>query len=297
MEAEGSADREESVTSQPAPRSRGRTGLIDDGQFPLNAALQRQFGAALRSAARPASYIGMFREILLTSAHAATYPFGLVPPPPFREEPPDPSIPRRPVLLVHGWVHNRTAFLMMQHALRRAGLGPVSAFEYPSFSGDLDQIARQLASRVERLVGNAPQDTCVLIGHSVGGLVARQYVQELGGDRLVDTVVTLGTPHRGTYTAYWGVGSILEQCRPDSDYLRRLDRTARPSRTRWIAYYSDLDLMITPAVSAKLLHPALGATNVRVRDIGHLSLLLSRWVLADLIGRLEEPTQARIKGA
>jgi triacylglycerol lipase len=272
-------------------------GSTDDGHAPVSLALQRQFGAAVRSALRPASYIGLFREMLLTSVHAATYPLGLLPPPPVGQESPDPSIPRRPVLLVHGWVHNRTAFLLMQHALRRAGLGPVHTFEYPSFSGDLDQIARRLAPVVERLVGNAPQDTCVLIGHSVGGLVARQYVQEFGGDRLVDTVVTLGTPHRGTYTAYCGLGPVLEQCRPDSEYLRRLDSTARPGRTRWISYYSDLDLMITPVVSAKLLHPALRATNVRARDIGHLSLLLSRWVLADLIGRLEEPAQARIKGA
>jgi hypothetical protein len=88
------------------------------------------------------------------------------------------------------------------------------------------------------------------------------------------------------------VGRILEQCRPDSEYLRRLDRSARPGLARWIAYYSDLDFMITPAVSAKLLHPALRATNVRVRDIGHLSLLLSRSVLTDLVHRLEQPVAA-----
>jgi hypothetical protein len=45
-------------------------------------------------------------------------------------------------------------------------------------------------------------------------------------------------------------------------------------------------------VSAKLLHPALRATNVRVRDIGHLSLLLSRSVLTDLVHRLEQPVAA-----
>lgn len=243
----------------------------------------------MRSAMRPASYLGFYREMLLTSVHAATYPLGLLPPPPFSHEPLDPSIPRRPVLLLHGLVHNRSAFLLMQRGLRRAGLGPLHTFEYPSFSGDLDEIAQQLAPVVERLVGNARQDSCVLIGHSVGGLVARQYVQELDGDQLVDTVVTLGTPHRGTYSAYCGLGRILEQCRPDSDYLRRLEGSARPGLARWISYYSDLDFMITPAVSAKLSHPALGATNVRVRDIGHLSLLLSRSVLTDLITRLEEP--------
>ena len=264
----------------------------DHGQAPMSVILQRQVRAAMRSALRPSSYIGLFREMLLASVHATAYPFGLLPPPPFSHEPLDVSVPPRPVLLVHGWVHNRTAFLLMQRGLRRAGLGPLHTFEYPSFSGDLNEIAHQLAPVVERLVGKARQSSCVLIGHSMGGLIARQYVQELGGDQLVDTVVTLGTPHRGTYTAYLGVGRTLEQCRPGSDYLRRLDESARPGLTRWVSYYSDLDLMVTPAVSAKLLHPALQATNVRVRDIGHLSLLLSRSILTDLIDRLGEPIAA-----
>jgi len=258
----------------------------------LTGAVRRQTGAAVHSLFRPASYLGVVREVLLTSVHATTYPLGLLPPLPFRHEPSGPSLPRRPVVLVHGWVHNRSAFLLMQRVMRRAGLGPVHPFEYPSVTSDLDQIARHLVPVVEKVVDDARADSCVLVGHSMGGLVARQYVQELGGDRLVDTVVTMGTPHRGTYAAWCGIGRAAEQCRPGSAYLAQLERTARPGLARWISYYSDLDFMITPAVSAKLLTPALDATNVRIRDIGHLSLLLSRSVLADLLTRLEEPAAA-----
>ncbi len=246
-------------------------------------------GAALRSALRPASYSGLVRELLLTSVHASAYPLGLLPSRPRAPDAPHHPVARRPVVLVHGWVHNRSAFLLMQRALRLAGLGPLHTFDYPSITGDLNQVASELGDVVERVVGHAAEDTCVLIGHSMGGLVARQYVQQLGGHDLVDTVVTLGTPHRGTYTAWFGLGRASQQCRPGSTYLEQLERTARPGLARWIAYYSDLDLMIAPAVSAKLTHPALDATNVRVRDIGHLSLLLSRSVLGDLVARLEEP--------
>ena len=248
--------------------------------------------AALRSAMRPASYLGLVREMLLTSVHLTTYPLGLLPPTPFTRDPVHPHVRRRPVILIHGWVHNRSAFVLMQRALRRAGLGPLHTFEYPSITSDLNDVAHRLAPVVEEIVTHAGAGSCVLIGHSMGGLVARQYVQGLGGDQVVDTVVTMGTPHRGTYTAWLGYGRAVEQCRPGSDYLRRLEETARPGLARWIAYYSDLDFMVTPAVSAKLTHPALGAANVRVRDIGHLSLLLSRSVLADLLTRLEEPTSA-----
>lgn len=248
--------------------------------------------AALRSALRPTSYVGLMREMMLTSVHAVTYPLGLLPPMPFTHQPVHPHVRHRPVILVHGWVHNRSAFVLMRRALRRAGLGPMHTFEYPSISSDLTQVAHRLAPVVEQVVGHARGASCVLIGHSMGGLVARQYVQELGGHDFVDTVVTMGTPHRGTYTAWLGMGRAIEQCRPGSAYLARLEETARPGLARWIAYYSDLDFMITPAVSAKLTHPALAAANVRVRDIGHLSLLLSRSVLGDLLARLEE-TPAR----
>lgn len=246
-------------------------------------------GAAARSALRPATYLALVREAVLTSVHAAAYPLGLLPPAPRTRAAVDPQVRDRPVLLVHGWIHNRSAFLLMQQRLRRAGLGPLHTFEYPSVTGDLDQIARRLAPAVEQLVTRSARGTCVLIGHSMGGLIARQYVQELGGDALVDTVVTMGTPHRGTWTAWGGVGRAIEQCRPGSAYLQRLQRSARPGLARWIAYYSDLDFMITPAVSAKLLQPALAAENVRVRDVGHLSLLLSNHVLADVVRRLGPP--------
>jgi pimeloyl-ACP methyl ester carboxylesterase len=230
--------------------------------------------------------------MLLTSVHAATYPLGLLPTPPLSREPLEAPLRRRPVLLVHGWVHNRSAFLLMQRGLRRAGLGPLHTFEYPPWSSDLNEVAHQLGPVVARLVERSQRAPCVLIGHSMGGLVARQYVQEFGGDRLVDTVITLGTPHRGTYTAHLGWGRALEQCRPGSEYLRQLEDSARPGLARWISYYSDLDFLVTPAISAKLMHPALHATNVRVRDIGHLSLLLSRSVLADIVGRLDEAVAA-----
>lgn len=260
------------------------------------AALQRQAFSAVRGALRPSSYLGLVREAVLTTVHAAAYPLGLLPPTPFRDELPDPTVPRRPVLLVHGWVHNRTAFLLMERGLRRAGLGPLRTFEYPSMTADLPRTAAALGPVVEAMVDRAGGRRVVLIGHSMGGLVARQYVQELGGDAFVDTVVTMGTPHRGTLAAYLGVGRAIEQCRPGSAYLQRLERTAAATSARWIAYYSDLDFMVTPAISAKLLSPALRATNVRVRDTGHLSLLLSRSVLADLVARLAEPTDRAAAG-
>jgi triacylglycerol esterase/lipase EstA (alpha/beta hydrolase family) len=133
----------------------------------------------------------------------------------------------------------------------------------------------------------------MLVGHSMGGMIARTYVQELGGEDTVDTVVTLGSPHRGTYTAYAGFGPAAAQLRPGSAFLRRLENGARPSRVRWVAFHSDLDAAIVPSSYARLEPAALQAVNVQVRDTGHTSLLLTGEVLRGVVQYLANPALDR----
>ena len=53
---------------------------------------------------------------------------------------------------------------------------------------------------VERIVAETGFERIHIIGHSLGGLIARYYVTRLGGDARVHTLVTLGTPHDGHAT-------------------------------------------------------------------------------------------------
>ena len=53
----------------------------------------------------------------------------------------------------------------------------------------------------------------------MGGLVARYYVQRLGGDVRVHTLVTLGTPHGGTLPARLFPHPLVRQLRPGSDVV------------------------------------------------------------------------------
>ena len=55
---------------------------------------------------------------------------------------------------------------------------------------------------VERIVEETGFERIHIIGHSLGGLIARYYVTRLGGDARVHTLITLGTPHEGSYAAY-----------------------------------------------------------------------------------------------
>jgi pimeloyl-ACP methyl ester carboxylesterase len=111
-----------------------------------------------------------------------------------------------------------------------------------------------------------------VIGHSLGGLIARYYIKRLGGHERVHTCVTLGTPHQGTVAARLFPWPLIKQVRPDSELMAELAEPAPECRTRFVAFYSDVDQLIVPQRRARIRHPDLMATNVRVRGVGHLSL-------------------------
>lgn len=266
--------------------------------------LRRQAGIALRSLLRPGTYIGTVREVALTAFHAAAYPLGMARDANHRSTPlherqlhdyddldgltTDSETAAMPVILVHGWIHNRSAFLGISRVLRRQGFRHIHAFDYNPLVYDVPEVAGMLSAEVDRVLAITGADKVMIVGHSMGGVVSRYYVQQLGGDAKVDTVITLGTPHRGTYAAYLGWGPATPQMRPGSKMMRKLEETARPTDVRWIAVYSDLDLLILPAVNAKLVHPALRAHNIKVADLGHLSLLLSGEVMRVVVAHLSD---------
>jgi pimeloyl-ACP methyl ester carboxylesterase len=265
----------------------------------------RQAVAVLRALGRPGTYIGAACEAIVTMVHTVSYAAGA----PSVEwlqsglraeraldhiQPRlDPRVASMPVVLVHGYVNNSSGFLAMGQALKKAGFRHVHPFDYPQFTHGVDEVSGLLAGEVERVVAAAGVERCMLVGHSMGGMVARYYVQMLGGEDNVDTVITLASPHQGTYGARWGIGPAAAQMVCGSSLLRTLEATARPSDVRYISYYSDLDGWVVPAASAKLLHPTLQAVNIRVRDIGHLSMLLSDTVIRSVVEYLSDPSIGR----
>jgi hypothetical protein len=113
-------------------------------------------------------------------------------------------------------------------------------------------------------------------------------VQRLGGDERVHTLVTLGTPHEGTLTAHLLPVQLCRQLRPGSDLFAELAAPAPRCRTRFVAYWSDLDQMILPHDSGRLEHPDLSLRNVKVHGVGHMSLPLDGQVVREISVLLSE---------
>lgn len=184
-----------------------------------------------------------------------------------------------PILLVHGMVDNRSIFTVLRRGLKKRGFGRIETINYSIFTGDIRAAAAQLSEEVERLVEETGYERIHVIGHSMGGLIARYYVTRLGGDEHVHTLVTLGTPHQGSYLAYLWNNSLTRQLRPGSALYAELAAPVRDCKTRFIAYSSDLDQVVIPGSNAALRHESLNVHNISLHGVGHMSLPITSSVV------------------
>ncbi|MFC9595541.1 lipase family alpha/beta hydrolase [Streptomyces sp. NPDC056944] len=179
----------------------------------------------------------------------------------------------RPVILLHGFVDNRSVFVLLRRSLTRNGRDCVESLNYSPLTCDLRAAAELLGRRVDEIRARTGHAEVDVVGHSLGGLIARYYVQRLGGDSRVRTLVMLGTPHAGTTVAPLAdAHPLVRQMRPGSEVLRELAGPAPGCRTRFVSFWSDLDQVMVPVETACLDHPDLLVHNVRVSGIGHLAL-------------------------
>jgi len=254
--------------------------------------------------ASPSGVRGAVIETAWVAAHFAMYPWGLL-----RERTQDderygyqgltlrqrslvlsnPEAASTPILLVHGMVDNRAVFTVLTNRLRARGFERVVTLNYSPVTNDIRAAAEGLAAQVEALVGRTGYERIHVVGHSLGGLIARYYVQRLGGDARVHTLVTLGAPHHGTLAAYLLPVQLCRQLRPNSDLYAELDEPAPGCRTRFVAFWSDIDQLVVPHENARLRHPDLTSDNELVHGVGHMSLPITSAIVqrvAQVLGEL-----------
>ncbi|MDQ1731791.1 MAG: triacylglycerol lipase [Pseudonocardiales bacterium] len=253
--------------------------------------------------------VGAAKEVSSLTAHVALYPAGVLAE---RRELHDPrhridtlspltrglilddiAASGTPIVLVHGIVDNRAAFAFLRRTLRRRGFGRITTVNYSPLTSDIRVAAQHLARHVERVCSQTGYEQVFLVGHSLGGIIARYYVQRLGGDVRVPSLISLGSPHAGTHTARLLPLKVARQLRPGSGLMREL---AEPTecRTRFVAIYSDADEVVLPHRSASLEHPDLMVTRVRIHGVGHLSLLVDREVVHTVADALTERMAAEL---
>jgi triacylglycerol esterase/lipase EstA (alpha/beta hydrolase family) len=255
----------------------------------------------LRALCRTATLTGGLTELAWVWAHVLLYPLGtrteeLRPDGRKRPggQPPsaralfaaDPLAARIPVVLVHGLIDNRSIFAVMRRSLRRRGFSQVCSWNYSPFSSDVARCAADLGAHIERVCEQTGHERVHVVGHSLGGLIARYHLQRQGGHRRIESLVTLGSPHQGSVLAHVVPTPLIRQLRPGSPVLHELAEPMPDCRTSVTAIYSDLDQIVLPTNSGRCEHPDLRARNVLVRGVGHMSLPIHRGVVDEVAATL-----------
>jgi len=103
---------------------------------------------------------------------------------------------RTPVVLVHGFLGDPTNFLRLRGYLAARGMRNFAAFSYPPRL-DYRRLARRLGQVIDTVRETTGADGVDLVGHSLGGLVARELAETAAPGR-VRRVVSLAAPYFAT---------------------------------------------------------------------------------------------------
>ncbi len=185
---------------------------------------------------------------------------------------------RAPLLLIHGFGCSRAAWWWQRRRLVAAGWSVVTINLEPLYTS-IDNYVEPLARRIDEVLAQTGAKQLVLVGHSMGGLVARAYLRRHGTAQ-VRLLVTLGTPHGGSWLARLGCGANARQMRPGSRWLAALAGETPPVDT--LVVFSRHDNYVLP--QANLEWP--GVPQRTVDGLGHLSMLYSPRVSGVLLDAL-----------
>ncbi len=190
-----------------------------------------------------------------------------------------------PVIIVNGTFGPEFFYEPLAARMRHDG-HRVFIFQLTNLgTGDIANTARDLKSFADNVRSQTGAAKVDLVGHSQGGLVARQYVKFLGGSSSVDSLISIGAPHYGTAIAnladFFGGGTCLgvvacQQMAVGSAFLNALnagDDTI--GSVRYTNLYTIYDELVRPVDNAGLRD---GARNVLIqsqcplRVVGHVTL-------------------------
>lgn len=190
--------------------------------------------------------------------------------------------PKLPVLFIHGVLHNPSAFVWIKQRLALAGWEAFDEINLYTTRDTVASMASQVAFRVEQLKKKHGVDQVDAVAHSLGGIVARYYLQFLGGDGNIRQLVTLGTPHRGTPWSLLSPWRHIRALHPRSQLMQRLQNLPVPQRTRIACVRGTRDVFLRHRDCG--FWP--GVRNIALRDLGHTGVLYSDRVVRILISHL-----------
>jgi triacylglycerol lipase len=179
---------------------------------------------------------------------------------------------KRGIVLVHGFFCNRGFWTRWMQRLQTEKAVFIALDLEPAF-GSIDDYVHAIesaAQRVQAATGRSP----VIIGHSMGGLAIRAWLASglpwANSAEPAYKVVTIGTPHKGTWLARFSQLINGRQMQLNSSWIQSLEGKEQNRRpVEFICYFSDCDNIVYPVLCAT----KDGAQNTMVRSRGHVDMV------------------------
>jgi triacylglycerol lipase len=195
---------------------------------------------------------------------------------------------RTGVVFVHGFMCNRGFWNPWMQLLRERGHA-FAAVNLEPIHGSIDAyvpLVEAAVLRVRQATGRAP----VLVCHSMGGVAARAWWRAGRGSAQVARIVTIGSPHRGTWMSRFSRHLNVRQMGLGSAWLEQLARDEAghplPPMTCW---YSNCDNMVFPAATATLPR----ADNRFLPGQPHVALAFATEVVGATLATLQQGEPGR----
>ena len=216
--------------------------------------------------------VALGREALATLREAALVPLDLAP------IVPDVDAGEDVVVLVHGFFATAGVFRPLRRRLEDELGARVASFTHVPGAG-----VRRIALALARMVDRLPSAARVhLVGHSLGGLVARWYVEELGGHHRVAQTIALAAPFAGAAAAArfpWFVGEDLH---PKSDLIAKLRACEPRACVPHCSIIGDADRLVYPAAEQAFSH----GDHIVLDGLGHNGILFDERAARIVVERI-----------
>jgi pimeloyl-ACP methyl ester carboxylesterase len=199
---------------------------------------------------------------------------------------------RTAVLLLHGYCCNRGLWAPWLRRLRQRGV-PCRALTMEPVFGRIDDWVPAIEAAVVALTRQTGRPPLV-VAHSMGGLAVRAWLaaqpDAARADARVQRVVTIASPHHGTWMARFAHTPNAHQMRRGHPWLVALaagETAAR--RARFTCFYGHADNVVFPATTATLV----GADNRHLAGVAHVAMAFRPEVFDEVWQRLGQAATDR----
>ena len=208
---------------------------------------------------------------------------------------------RPDVILIQGYFTTPTSIAEMTQFMTASGLN----CSVPSLGGvsglwQTDRVKRSGTALAEYIRNLPTECKPWLVGHSLGGILARYAVQLGGVSDRVQGVLTIGSPHSGCRLAvvaaplgFGFIGRAAFDLLPTSRVMRRLNTQRWPKHVPLVSVTSDGDLLCRPKDGRfNFRHACASGRQILLRGIGHTELVRQPRLLGSYVELMKNQRHA-----